>query len=231
MPSQCGHARRPAVAFGPCGAGPRAMCSCSTPPGASCPSSPGSRARCRCTSAGPPSTARRTWATAGSRSCSTSCGATWRGRATRSRTSPTSPTSTTRSSSAPGEEGRTGARSPRGARASGTGRWTRSTCSARPTIRTPPPTSTRWSSSSPARRHGVAYETTDGVYFQSSGSRTTAAGPPAARLAQGRRPGRGHRGEALADRLRPLEEGQAGRADRGPRRGARAGPDGTPSAW
>ena len=52
-------------------------CACTTPPRArSAPSSSVSPARCRCTSAGPPSTARPTSATAASRWCSTCCAAT-----------------------------------------------------------------------------------------------------------------------------------------------------------
>ena len=60
---------------------------------------------------------------------------------------------------------------------------------------------------------GDAYETSDGVYFSAAvGRRLRAAGPPVDREPAGRRPGRGQRREALARRLRALEEGQAGRA-------------------
>ena len=64
---------------------------------------------------------------------------------------------------------------------------------------------------------------------RSTGYGLLARQPP--RLAARRRPGRGQRGEALAARLRPLEEGQAGRALLALALGARAGPAGTPSAW
>ena len=62
-------------------------------------------------------------------------------------------------------------------------------------------------------RLGVAYETSDGVYLEAgriAGLR--AAGPPVDREPSGGRPRRGQRREAFADRLRPLEEGQTGRA-------------------
>ena len=98
---------------------------------------------------------------------------------------------------------------------------------------TPPPTSIGWSSSSPSwSSAGSPTRPSDGVYLSVAdvpGLR--AAGPPDPRLAAGRGAGRGRRGEALAARLRPVEEGQAGRADLGRRRGARAGPAGTPNAW
>ena len=72
---------------------------------------------------------------------------------------------------------------------------------------------------------GVAYETADGVYLSvTRRARLRAAGPPAPRLPAGRGPGGGRRGEALAPRLRAVEEGQAGRADVGVARGGRAGP-------
>ena len=54
--------------------------------------------------------------------------------------------------------------------------------------------------------------------------RLRAARPPAARVAAGRRPDRGRRGEAVAARLRAVEEGQAGRAELGGAVGRRAGP-------
>ena len=78
---------------------------------------------------------------------------------------------------------------------------------------------------------GVAYETSDGVYLSVRRARLRPAGPPDPRLPARRRPGRGRRGEALAARLRPVEEGQAGRADVGLALGRRAGRAGTPSAW
>ena len=58
------------------------------------------------------------------------------------------------------------------------------------------------------------------------------AGPPAPRQPAGGRPGPGDRGGRQAEphRLRPLEVRQAGRAP-WERRGGRAGPGGTPSAW
>ena len=63
---------------------------------------------------------------------------------------------------------------------------------------------------------GVAYETADGVYLSvRRRPRVRAPGPPVPRLAAGRGPGGGRRGEALAARLRPVEEGQTGRADLG----------------
>ena len=71
----------------------------------------------------------------------------------------------------------------------------------------------------------MAYETPDGVYLEVSkvdGYGLLAAA--VARLAAVGRPGRGERGEALAARLRPVEEGQGGRAAAGTHRGGRAGP-------
>ena len=58
-----------------------------------------------------------------------------------------------------------------------------------------------------------------------------AAGPPVARLAAGRRPGRGERREAVADRLRALEEGQAGEPSWPSPWGDGPARAGTPSAW
>ena len=119
----------------------------------------------------------------------------------------------------------------RGPLVGGDGR-ARASC-ARTTSRTPPPTSTDMVALvGELLARGVAYETSDGVYLEVAkvaGYGLLAAA--AARLAAGRRAGRGERGEALAARLRPVEEGQGGRAvagtapwGRGP---ARAG---TPSA-
>ena len=62
-------------------------------------------------------------------------------------------------------------------------------------------------------------------------ARLRPARPPAPRVAAGRGPGRGGRGEALAARLRALEEGQARRADLGLALGAGPARAGTPSAW
>ena len=63
---------------------------------------------------------------------------------------------------------------------------------------------------------GVAYETADrGLPVGARRPRLRPAGPPAPRVAAGRRPDRGRRGEAVAARLRAVEEGQAGRADAG----------------
>ena len=77
----------------------------------------------------------------------------------------------------------------------------------------------------------VAYATSDGVYLDvSTRRRLRPAGPRRARRPALGRSGRGQRGEAVAARLRPVEEGQAGRAVVAGalrRRPARAG---TPSA-
>ena len=177
-------------------------------------SSRASRARCRCTSAGRRSTARRTSATAASRSCSTCCAATSSGRARghlrlehhRHR----------RQHHRPGQR-RGPARTEiaervRGRVVPGHGRARRE--AARRTTRTPPPTSTRWSTSIgelvdaawPTRRPTACTS-------QSSGSRATGCSP-ASRSTSLRAGARveTQRGEALPDRLRPLEEGQAGRA-------------------
>ena len=79
---------------------------------------------------------------------------------------------------------------------------------------------------------GNAYETDDGVYLQAGAGRgLRAARPPVAR----ERSQAGARVEAneekrLADRLRAVEEGQAGRAVVAVAVGCRAAPDGTPNA-
>ena len=63
---------------------------------------------------------------------------------------------------------------------------------------------------------GVAYETSDGVYLDGRpGARATGCWPASPSIAAGRGAGGGRRGEALAPRLRAVEEGQAGRAHLG----------------
>ena len=86
------------------------------------------------------------------------------------------------------------------------------------------PDGRRWSPSWSTR--GVAYETDDGVYFDADGGRRATACWPASRSTRLRagRPGRGRRREALARRLRAVEEGQAGRAVVALAVGRRAGP-------
>ncbi len=136
-------------------------------------------------------------------------------RATRSPTSRTSPTSTTRSSTAPTARVVTGPRSPPRSRRSGRRRWTAIGVK-RPTH---DPHATAYVDEMVELvgrlvDGGPAYETSDGVYFRSAvGGRLRAAGSTGRRVAAGRRPGRGRRREGVADRLRAVEEGQAGRAD------------------
>ena len=79
---------------------------------------------------------------------------------------------------------------------------------------------------------GVAYETADGVYLEVAdvAGYGLLAGQPLDSLRAGAA-GRGRRGEALAPRLRAVEEGQAGRAHLAVAVGARADRAGTPSAW
>ncbi len=61
--------------------------------------------------------------------------------------------------------------------------------------------------------HGMAYETADGVYFQAaSGRGLRAARAPVHRLVAGRCACGGERGQAITDRLRVVEEGEARRA-------------------
>ncbi len=61
-----------------------------------------------------------------------------------------------------------------------------------------------------------AYETPDGVYLEvSTGRGVRPAGATVARVLAGRGTGRGQRGQALAPRLRPVEEGEGGRAELG----------------
>ena len=63
---------------------------------------------------------------------------------------------------------------------------------------------------------GVAYETADRrLPVGARRARLRPAGPSAAGVAAGGRPDRGRRGEAVAARLRAVEEGQAGRAQLG----------------
>ena len=57
------------------------------------------------------------------------------------------------------------------------------------------------------------------------------AGATVAGVLADRGTGRGQRGQALAPRLRPVEEGEGGRAELGRHRGGRADPGGTPNAW
>ena len=78
----------------------------------------------------------------------------------------------------------------------------------------------------------VAYETSDGVYLDVDkvDGYGLLARQPLDSLRAGARVEAGGR-EALAARLRAVEEGQAGRAELGRPPGARAGPAGTPSAW
>ena len=63
------------------------------------------------------------------------------------------------------------------------------------------------------------------------GRRVRAPGAAVARVAAGRGAGRGQRGQALTPRLRPLEEGEGGRAELGLAVGAGPARVGTPSAW
>ena len=109
-----------------------------------------------------------------------------------------------------------------------------SACCARPRSRTPPRTSSdmveligELVDQGPGLRDG------DGVYLVGvERRRLRPAGPPVPRLAAGRRPGRGAtRSKRSPARLRAVEEGQAGRADAGRRRGGRPARAGTPSAW
>ena len=79
---------------------------------------------------------------------------------------------------------------------------------------------------------GVAYETSDGVYFQAE--RIEDYGLLARQSLDslaGRSPGGELGREAVAGRLRAVEEGQADDAVAGRHPGATAGPGGTPSAW
>ena len=155
-------------------------------------------------------------------------------RAARSPTSPTSPTSTTRSSTGPPTAGRRPSpsctASLRGRVVGGHGRARRAAAR-----RDPPRHRLRRPMVDLVAElvdRGVAYETADGVYLSVTGRpRLRPPGPPAPRLPAGRGPGRGRRGEALAPRLRAVEEGQAGRADLGVALGAGPARAGTPSAW
>ena len=86
---------------------------------------------------------------------------------------------------------------------------------ARPTRRTPPPTCEHMIDliEQAASSGGHAYVGGDGVYFaRRERARLWPAGPPAHREPSGRRPGGGGRGgrQAIPDRFRPLEGGQAG---------------------
>ena len=208
-------------------------CACSTRPPPWCARwSCGSPARCRCTSAARPSTARPTSATAGSRSCSTCSAATSSGPGSRSPTCRTSPTSTTTSSSGP--------RPSRGRGQEITERceavWYRAMDAIDVKRPTHDPHATAYVEQMVALVDrlvdvGIAYETSDGVYFQAERDRgLRPAGPPVARLAARRRPGRG-RSRRSARRSTSRSGRRRSRASRrGRRRGATGGRAGTPSA-
>ncbi len=212
---------------------PECCASTTQPRAPSSRSSSANPATSRCTSAGPPSTTSPTSATAASPWPSTSCAGTSSSPVSRSATSPTSPTSTTRSS--PGPTRRAG-RLTDVAREFEAAWWAAidGLGVKRPTVS---PRATEYVDHMVALvadlvGRGTAYETSDGVYLSvDRGRRLRPAGPPEPRFAAVRGPGGAGRGEALAPRLRPLEEGQARASRPGPRPGARAGRDGTPSAW
>ena len=194
---------------------PYPACSSSTtpPPARWRPSGCGSPVGCPCTCAGRPSTASRISATAGSPWSSTCSAGTCSSSGWTSPTSPTSPTSRTRSSTGPPPRAcpvRVHRRQ-RGPVVGGHGRPRRA-----PARRDPPRHRLRGADGRPG---GGAGGTGGGLRDRrrrlpvgDGRARLRAPGPPAPRLPSVRGPGRGRRGEALAPRLRAVEEGQEGRA-------------------
>ena len=210
-------------------------CASTTPRRApSGPSSCASPAGCRCTCAGRPSTTSPTSATAASPWSSTSCAATSSSRGLEVRYVSNITDIDDKIIARAAEEGRTEAEvAPRvrGGVVGGHGRPRGEAADRRPPrhrLRRADMVGAGRRPRGPGRR---LRDLRRRLPVGRPGRRLRPAGPPEPRLAAVRGPGRGRRGEALAPRLRAVEEGQARASRPGRRPGGRAARAGTPSAW